>query len=64
MECKLPGGHLTELQKRALKKISVAGGYAYRVESADDAKKIIEKVDADIARGFAKNKNIEPDLNP
>lgn len=60
MECKLPGGHLTELQKRALKKISVAGGYAYRVESADDAKKIIEKVDADIARGFVKTKTLSP----
>ena len=60
MECKLPGRHLTELQKRALKKISAAGGYAYRVESANDAKKIIEKVDADIARGFAKIKTLSP----
>ena len=64
MECKLPGGHLTELQKRALRKINDAGGYAYRVESVEDAREIIEMVDADIARGFAKNKNIEPDLNP
>ena len=60
MECKLPDGHLTELQKRALQKINDAGGYAYRVESADDAKKIIEKVDADIARGFAKTKTLSP----
>ena len=60
MECKLPDGHLTELQKRALRKINDAGGYAYRVESVDDAKKIIEKVDADIAQGFAKTKTLSP----
>ena len=60
MECKLPDGHLTELQKRALRKINDAGGYAYRVESVEDAREIIEMVDADIARGFAKTKTLSP----
>lgn len=48
MECKLPDGHLTELQKRALRKINDAGGYAYRVESVEDAREIIEMVDEEI----------------
>ena len=48
MECKLPDSHLTELQKRALRKINDAGGYAYRVESVEDAREIIEMVDEEI----------------
>ena len=45
MECKLPGGRLTELQKRAISKINAAGGIARRVESVEDAKAIIRIVD-------------------
>lgn len=45
MECKLPGGRLTELQKRAISKINAAGGIARRVESVGDAKAIIRIVD-------------------
>ena len=45
MECKLPGGRLTELQKRAISKINAAGGIAHRVESVEDAKAIIRIVD-------------------
>ncbi len=45
MECKLPGGRLTELQKRAIEKINKAGGIARRVESVDDAKDIIRQAD-------------------
>lgn len=45
MECKLPGGHLTELQKRAIDKINKAGGIARRVESVADAMDIIRQAD-------------------
>ena len=45
MECKLPDGRLTELQKRAIDKINRAGGIARRVESVEDAKAIIELID-------------------
>lgn len=45
MEAKLPGGKLTELQKRTLGKINAAGGIARRVESVDDVKVIIAQVD-------------------
>ena len=45
LEAKLPGGKLTELQKRALDKINRAGGIARRVESADDVKAIIRQAD-------------------
>lgn len=45
LECKLPGGRLTELQKRAIEKINHAGGVACRVESVEDAKRVIERVD-------------------
>ena len=45
LECKLPGGRLTELQKRAIKKINRAGGVACRVESVEDVKRVIERVD-------------------
>ena len=45
LECKLPGGRLTELQKRAIEKINRAGGIACRVENVEDAKRVIERVD-------------------
>ena len=45
LECKRPGGRLTELQKRAIKKITRAGGVACRVESVEDVKRVIERVD-------------------
>ena len=44
LECKLPGGRLTELQKRAIEKINRAGGGACRVESVEDVKRVIERV--------------------
>ena len=45
MECKLPGGRLTKLQKRAIEKINRAGGVACRVESVEDVKRVIARVD-------------------
>ena len=45
LEAKLPGGKLTELQKRALDKINAAGGIARRVQSVDDVKVIIAQAD-------------------
>lgn len=45
LEAKLPGGKLTELQKRALDKINRAGGIARRVESVDDVRAVIRLVD-------------------
>lgn len=45
LECKLPGGRLTKLQKRAIEKINRAGGIACRVENVEDAKRVIERVD-------------------
>ena len=45
MECKRPGGRLTDLQKRAIEKINSAGGVACRVESVEDVKRVIERVD-------------------
>ncbi len=48
MECKLPGGKLTELQKRAIEKITRACGIARRVESVEDAKAMIRLVDAEL----------------
>lgn len=45
LEAKLPGGKLTELQKRALGKINRAGGIARRVESVDDARAVIRLAD-------------------
>ena len=52
MECKLPGGRLTELQKRALSKINRAGGIARRVESVADAMSIIQRADEEAAGHF------------
>ena len=45
LECKLPGGRLTKLQKRTIDKINRAGGVACRVESVEDVKRVIERVD-------------------
>ncbi len=45
LEAKLPGGKLTELQKRALDKINRAGGMARRVESVDDVRAVIRLAD-------------------
>ena len=45
LECKLPGGRLTKLQKRTIEKINHAGGIACRVESVEDVKRVIERVD-------------------
>ena len=45
LECKLPGGRLTELQKRAIEQINCAGGVACRVESVEDVKRVIERVE-------------------
>ena len=45
LEAKLPTGRLTELQKRAIRKINQAGGIACRVESVEDVKRVIERVD-------------------
>lgn len=45
LEVKLPSGRLTELQKRAIEKINCAGGIACRVESVDDVKRVIARVD-------------------
>ena len=46
LEVKLPSGKLTELQKRAIAKINRAGGIACRVESAEDVRAIIARVDS------------------
>lgn len=45
LEAKLPGGKLTELQKRALDKINRAGGIARRVESVEDVRAMIRLAD-------------------
>ena len=45
LEVKLPSGKLTELQKRVIEKINRAGGIACRVESVDDVKAVIARVD-------------------
>ena len=45
LECKLPGGRLTKLQKRTIEKINRAGGVACRVESVEDVKRVIERVE-------------------
>ena len=50
MECKLPGGRLTEMQKRVISKINRAGGIARRVESVDEARAIIQQIDNELAR--------------
>lgn len=48
LEVKLPTGRLTELQKRAIRKINGAGGVACRVESVEDVKHVIEQVNREI----------------
>ena len=52
LEAKLPGGRLTELQKRALEKINRAGGIARRVESVDDVKTVIRQADEERSVGI------------
>ena len=47
MECKLPGGRLTELQKRAIHRINQAGGIACRVESVEDVRRVIAQANAE-----------------
>ena len=47
LEAKLPTGRLTELQKRAIRKINQAGGIACRVESVEDVKRVIAQADAE-----------------
>ena len=47
LEAKLPGGRLSELQKRALDKINKAGGIARRVECVEDVKNVIAQADAE-----------------
>ena len=50
LEAKLPGGRLTELQKRLIERIHAAGGIACRVESVEDVKAVIRR--ADMERGL------------
>ena len=52
LEVKLPGGRLTELQKRALDRINAAGGIARRVESVDDVRAVIAQADDELAGRF------------
>lgn len=52
LEAKLPGGKLSELQRRAISKILRAGGLAGRVESAEDVKALICLVDEEQRRGL------------
>ena len=47
LEVKLPTGTLTELQKRAIRKINQAGGIACRVESVEDVRRVIVQADAE-----------------
>ena len=47
LEVKLPSGKLTELQKRAIEKINRAGGIVCRVESVEDVRAIIARVDSE-----------------
>ena len=47
LEAKLPGGKLTELQKRALDKINRAGGIGRRVESVGDVRAVIQLADSE-----------------
>lgn len=47
LEVKQPGGKLTELQKRTIEKINLAGGIACRVESVADVKAVLARADAE-----------------
>lgn len=64
MECKLPNSHLTELQKRAIRKINEAGGYAARVESVADAQAIIRRVDEEIEENRGTSYTLNDDYRP
>ena len=48
LEVKLPNGKLTELQKRAIEKINRAGGIACRVESVEEVKAVIDRIEGEI----------------
>jgi len=50
LEAKLPGGRLTELQKRSISKINRAGGIARRVESVEDVQAVIAQADEEQRR--------------
>lgn len=52
LECKLPNGRLTELQKRAIDKINQAGGIACRVESVEDVMLVISHADYEQKNAF------------
>ena len=58
MECKLPDGRLTELQKRAISKINRAGGIARRVESVSEAHSIIQLVDDEQSRRITDEREV------
>ena len=45
LEVKRPGGRLSDLQKRTLRKINDAGGVACKVESVEDVKGLIRRID-------------------
>lgn len=47
LEVKLPSGRLTELQKRTIDKINRAGGVACRVESVEDVRAVIARIDTE-----------------
>ena len=48
LEVKLPNGKLTELQKRAIEKINRAGGVACRVESVEEVRVVIDRIEEEI----------------
>ena len=48
LEVKLPNGKLTELQKRAIGKITRAGGVACRVESVEEVRAVIDRIEEEI----------------
>ena len=48
LEVKLPNGKLTELQKRAIEKINRAGGVACRVESVEEVRAVIDRIEGEI----------------
>lgn len=48
LEVKLANGKLTELQKRAIGKINRAGGVACRVESVEEVRAVIDRIEGEI----------------
>ncbi len=55
LECKLPNGRLSELQKRAIDKINQAGGIACRVESVEDVMMVISHADYERKNAMQEN---------